>query len=61
MIEGNEKRGPSSSIAPCVKLHFLVLLFTTMEMLKRVLKNIYIILSTFPMEEMMADVDTFAD
>ena len=54
MNEGNERGRPPRSIAPCAKLHFLVLLLTNKEMLKGVLKK-KLILRTFPMEEMMAD------
>ena len=51
MNEGNERGRPPRSIAPCAKL---VLLLTNKEMLKGVFKK-KLILSTFPMEEMMAD------
>ena len=61
MNEGNERTRPPRSIAPCAKLHFLVLLLTNKEMLKGVLKKKKLILSTFLMEEMMGDVDTFVD
>ena len=39
MNEGNERGRPPRSIAPCAKLHFLVLLLTNKEMLKGVLKK----------------------